>query len=57
MPVVFISVLVEVLVNEKAQKRAGVFDLLPSAGVVFTSQLQPHDSLTYFSLKEQLLLL
>ena len=57
MPVAFLSVLEEVLVNEKAQTRTGVFDFLPSAGVVFTSQLQPHDSLMYFSLKEQLLLL
>jgi len=39
MPVAFISVLEEVLVEEKAQKGKGVFELLPSAGVVFTSQL------------------
>ena len=35
----FLRVLEEVFVDEKAQKRTGVFDLLPSAGVVFTSQL------------------
>jgi hypothetical protein len=50
MPVAFLSVLEEVLVDEKAQKRTGLFDFLPLAGVVFTSQLQPHDSLTHFSL-------
>jgi len=51
MPVAFLSVLEVVLVDEKAHKRMGIFDLLPSAGVVFIRQLQqPHDSFMYFSL-------
>ena len=36
MPAAFLSVLEEVLVDEQAQKRTGVFDIFPSAGVVFT---------------------
>jgi hypothetical protein len=47
MPVAFLSVLEEVLVDEKAQKRTGVFGFLPSAGVVSTSQLQPRNLMVF----------
>jgi len=39
MPVAFLCVLEEGLVDEKARKRTGVFDILPSVGVMFTRQL------------------